>query len=74
MRFLFSFGRFWWTFLVGDDWKVAVGLAFVLGLTSLATHEGLNLWWLLPIGSGLVLASSVWRVTRTEREMSAPKP
>ncbi len=30
MRFLEAFGRFWWYFVVGDDWKIAAGVATVL--------------------------------------------
>jgi hypothetical protein len=32
MRFLIAFGRFWWEFIVGDDWKVAAGVAAVLAI------------------------------------------
>ena len=49
VKYLRSFGLFWWNFIVGDDWRVAAGLAVALGLTSLLTHEGVNAWWLLPI-------------------------
>jgi hypothetical protein len=30
MRFLKAFGRFWWDFVVGDDWRIAVGVVTVL--------------------------------------------
>jgi hypothetical protein len=33
MKYLRSFGLFWWDFVVGDDWRVAVGLAVALALT-----------------------------------------
>ena len=33
MRYLRAFGRFWWDFIVGDDWRVAAGIALALGLT-----------------------------------------
>jgi len=33
MKFLKSFGQFWYDFIIGDDWKIAV--AVVLGLTVL---------------------------------------
>ena len=63
MRYLRSFLRFWWEFVVGDDWRVAAGLALALGLTSLLTHDGINAWWLLPLAVALVLGGSLWRVT-----------
>jgi hypothetical protein len=30
-----GFGRFWWDFIVGDDWKIAAGVVVVLGLGGL---------------------------------------
>ena len=33
MKFLKSFGQFWYDFLIGDDWKIAV--AVVLALVAL---------------------------------------
>jgi hypothetical protein len=64
VKYLRSFALFWWNFIVGDDWRVAAGLAVALGLTSLLTHQGVNAWWLLPIAIALLLAGSLWRETR----------
>ena len=64
MRYLRSFGRFWWNFIVGDDWQVAAGVAVALGVTSLLTHNGVNAWWLMPPAVGALLAGSVWRAGR----------
>jgi hypothetical protein len=64
MRYLRSFARFWWNFIVGDDWRVAAGLAVTLGLTSLLTHNGVNAWWLLPLAIAFLLAGSLRRATR----------
>jgi hypothetical protein len=64
VKYLRSFGRFWWNFIVGDDWRVAAGVAVGLGLTSLLTHEGVNAWWLLPASIALVLTGSLLRVVR----------
>jgi len=61
MRYLRSFGRFWWNFIVGDDWRVAAGVASALALTSLLTHAGVNAWWLLPAAVALLLAESLRR-------------
>jgi len=32
MRYVVGFGRFWWDFIVGDDWRIAAGVAVVLAL------------------------------------------
>jgi hypothetical protein len=64
VSYLRAFARFWWDFIVGDDWRVASGLALALGLTSLLTHSDVNAWWLLPLAVGALLAGSVWRGAR----------
>jgi hypothetical protein len=63
VRFIRSFGRFWWDFIVGDDWRIAAGLVLAVGLTSLLSHGGVNAWWLLPVAVALLLAGSLWRAT-----------
>jgi hypothetical protein len=30
VRFVSGFVRFWWDFVVGDDWRIAVGVSLVL--------------------------------------------
>jgi hypothetical protein len=42
MKFLKSFGAFWYDFIIGDDWKIAV--AVVLALTVLLGVMSLNLF------------------------------
>jgi hypothetical protein len=64
MRYLRAFGRFWWNFIVGDDWRVAAGVAVALGLTFALTEWGVDAWWLLPAAIVLVLASSLRRAVR----------
>jgi hypothetical protein len=35
MRFVRGFGRFWYDFLIGDDWRIAVAVATTLGIGAL---------------------------------------
>ena len=63
MRYVRSFARFWWNFIVGDDWRVAAGVAAALALTWFLTHEGVTAWWLLPVAVALVLGLSLRRAT-----------
>jgi hypothetical protein len=59
-----AFGRFWWNFVVGDDWRVAAGIVVAVGITWALSHNGVNAWWLLPLAVALLLAASLWRATR----------
>ncbi|WP_042380463.1 hypothetical protein [Streptacidiphilus melanogenes] len=62
-----SFGRFWYDFVVGDDWRVALGVAVALAATWGLTRSGVNAWWLLPVAVALLLALSLFRVVRAAR-------
>ena len=33
MKFLKAFGQFWYDFIIGDDWKIAVAVVLALALT-----------------------------------------
>ncbi len=72
MSYLRAFGAFWWNFIVGDDWRLAVGVALALGLTWVLAHEGADVWWLLPVGVALALAASLWRETRRRTPRRSP--
>ena len=61
MRRVAAFGRFWWDFVVGDDWRVALGIALALGATAIVAAAGLDAWWLLPLCVAVVLGLSVRR-------------
>jgi hypothetical protein len=66
VKYVKAFARFWWNFVVGDDWRVALGIAVALTATWLAAYGGANPWWLLPLAVAFVLASSLWRATRQQ--------
>ena len=68
MKHVRAFAMFWWDFIVGDDWRVAAGLAIALGLTALLTHAGVNAWWLLPVSVPVLLWSALRRETGGLRE------
>jgi hypothetical protein len=54
-----AFGRFWWDFVVGDDWAAAAGVVVGLALTAV-----LGGWWVLPVAVAVVLTLSVARAAR----------
>jgi len=35
VRYAIAFGRFWWDFVIGDDWKIAAGVVAVLAVGAL---------------------------------------
>src|SRR5204862_318312 len=55
------FGAFWWDFVVGDDWRVAVGIALALGLTALLATTWASAWIVLPLAVAAVLWISLRR-------------
>ena len=59
-----GFGRFWYHFLVGDDWTIAAGVAVALLATWGLVEAGVSAWWLLPFGAVAVLVLSVVRENR----------
>lgn len=51
-----AFGRFWWEFVVGDDWKIAAGVASALGVGALlAVTASVEADWVAPVAGACVL-------------------
>ena len=65
MKWLARFGRFWWDFVIGDDWVVAVLVAVAIGATAGLAAAGVAAWWLLPLAVPLVLWLSLRRAIRS---------
>ena len=64
MRHLVAFGRFWYEFIVGDDWRVAAAVVVAIGLTAALTAAGVAAWWLLPLAVVATLYASLRRATQ----------
>jgi hypothetical protein len=62
---LAAFGRFWWEFVIGDDWLVAVLVAVGIGATAALAAAKVTAWWLLPLAALLVLWLSLRRAIRS---------
>ncbi len=56
-----------WGFVVGDDWRVAVGVIVALVVTALVSGSTIAAWWILPVATAVMLASSVWSASRPPR-------
>jgi hypothetical protein len=57
--------RFTWDFVVGDDWRIAAGVALALGATAVASNGSAGVWWILPLAAAMVLALSLWAASRS---------
>jgi hypothetical protein len=55
------FAWFWWDFVVGDDWRAAVGIVIAIGATAALVAAGIDAWWLLPPAVAAVLWLSLRR-------------
>jgi hypothetical protein len=64
MKYLSQFGRFWYDFIVGDDWTIAVAVVVLLAVTSAIAHTGRVAWPILPAGVAAILGVSAWRARR----------
>ncbi len=67
MRWVSSLLRFSWDFVVGDDWRIAVGVVAALALTAVLAGANVAAWWLPPVAAAALLAVSVWRAAGPRR-------
>jgi hypothetical protein len=61
MRYLSRFARFWYDFVVGDDWTIAAAVAVTLALLLVLARIATAPWWLLPSVVVVILGASLWR-------------
>jgi hypothetical protein len=65
MSWLRRFGAFWYDFLVGEDWRLAVGVVVGIGAADLLVRAGhASSWWVLPAAVVATLVVSLRRATR----------
>lgn len=53
-----------WDFVVGDDWRTAVGVVVALALTAAIAQVGVAAWWVLPVAVVALLTLSIRRAMR----------
>jgi phage shock protein PspC (stress-responsive transcriptional regulator) len=68
-----AFGGFWYDFIVGDDWRVAVAVVAGLAISFGVARTAVPAWWVLPVTVAIVLPLSLWRIART-RQPGRPGP
>jgi hypothetical protein len=60
-----AFGAFWYDFVVGDDWRVALGVAVSLAVTYAVTQlASIAAWWIVPVFVVILLPASLLRAIR----------
>ena len=59
-----AFLAFLYDFVVGDDWRIAVGVVIGLAVTWGVSRTTVPAWWLLPVLLVLLLPASLWVAVR----------
>jgi hypothetical protein len=60
-----AIARFWYTFIIGDDWRVAAGVVSGLAVTAVLTaRTALPVWWIMILTVLALLPLSIWRAIR----------
>jgi len=68
IRKLRGFGAFWYDFIVGDEWLVALGVLLALAITYAASRiTDAPVWWIVVAAVAILLPHSVFRATRDRR-------
>jgi hypothetical protein len=71
MRHVRAFALFWWDFIVGDDYRIALAVVVLLAATALLNRAGVGVWWLLPLGVVTMLGVSVFSEARRSGQRSS---
>jgi hypothetical protein len=50
-----------WEFVVGEDWRVALGVLVMLGAIAVVAAIGVPAWWIAPIAILAILHRSIGR-------------
>jgi hypothetical protein len=66
-----AFAQFWYDFVVGDDWRVAVAVLAALALTYAVSTTSAPAWPILPAVVAVLLPLSLWRVVRRQSSKTA---
>jgi hypothetical protein len=74
MSRVLGFARFWYRFILGDDWVIAVGVAAAIGVTALLADGGLAAWWVMPLAVIALLVGSVRRGSRRAQRNESEVP
>ena len=61
---LVEFGKFWYDFIIGDDWRVAAGIIFTFMATHYFQRQFAQSWTIIPLCTALLLMMSLRTATK----------
>jgi hypothetical protein len=64
LSWVVAFARFWYQFIVGDDWTLAATVAVGLLLTAILNANHIPAWWLVPALVIMAVGISLRRTSR----------
>ena len=59
-----GFFRFWYHFIIGDDWTIAAGVLVALVATAILNAQRVPAWWVVPVVAVVAIAVSLRRASR----------
>jgi hypothetical protein len=65
LSWIAAFGRFWYQFIVGDDWTMAAAVLLSLVITAILNTARIPSWWLVPLVVVAMLGASLRRASHT---------
>lgn len=72
ISWLVAFVKFWYGFIIGDDWTMAAAVAVGLAVTALLHAKGVGIWWLVPLIVIVVVGLDLERASRRARPPAGP--
>jgi hypothetical protein len=64
LGWLTAFARFWYHFIIGDDWTMALAVAVGLVISGVLNARGIVAFWLIPLIVIFMLGISLRRASR----------
>jgi hypothetical protein len=63
LSWIVGFGRFWYHFIIGDDWTMAAAVFVGLVVTAVLNARGISAVWLIPLVVIFMLGISLRRAS-----------
>jgi hypothetical protein len=61
-------------FVVGEDWRIGLGVAISLALTALVADADIAAWWVMPLATVVLLTLSIRRAVREAADPLSREP